>query len=115
MEFNYPLDMTRTQAFTRRADKFMDWLKREEYNTYTGPESMVNLVRLIRIIQEAFNTSMTKDDWEPFYLLFRECRLQAQDIYETEEARKVNFDQVIILLSDTLQQYKDYIPEHVLG
>jgi len=115
MEFDYPLDMTRTQAFTRRADKFIEWLKREEYSTYTGPESMVNLVRFTRIIQEAFDASMAKEDWEPFYLLFRECRLQAQDTYETEEAGKVNFDQIITLLLDILKQYKEYIPDHVLG
>lgn len=115
MEFNYPLDMTRPQALTRRANMFIEWLHREEYNTYTGPESMQNMVRLIKIIQEAFSETILVEYWLPFKRLFMECRLQLQDTYETEEVSKVNFDQVVISLIQILEQYKVYMPDHVIG
>lgn len=111
MELAYPLNMTREEALLRRADKLIEWLHRDYNATYKDEDSTDNIVRLINLIIYAFEASMPTDEWQPFFVLFKDCKHQANAFFEDEEARADNYALVIERLTAILQEYKTYISQ----
>lgn len=109
MDFHYPTDMTRQQAFIRRSEKCISILNREDIKEYQGEGSIKTLAHYIKIIIEALETSLPADEIYPFLKEFRELRKQVLDTFEDEHVAKVNYDEVVALMISTLREYKEHI------
>jgi hypothetical protein len=113
MQFTYPENMTREQALTRRANKFIEWLGRDEF-AYADDESNMHLSKLIKLIIYALETSLSKEEWQPFLNDLWECRTQLQDVFETDEIARMNYNRVVDSLCSILDAYKTAVSIQLL-
>lgn len=98
--------MTKKDALLRRANIFISWVEKRDYKTYKDDDSIDTAVRLINMIIYALEVSLPAEDWQPFLLMLKECKVQVLDTYETEEDLKLNYEQAITTLLSVLEHYK---------
>jgi hypothetical protein len=104
-EFNYPENMTKPQALTRRANKFLEWLQWPEYADYINHDTTLHLIKLTALINQALQKSMTIAQWDYFRYALLDCRYLAKDTFEDNEAERINYYLVMDLLKTTLNEY----------
>ena len=107
-----PFQQQKREALTRRANKLIEWLQRPQYAIYKGSESITNLIKVIDLIIWALERSVVEYEWKLFEHDFLECRGLVQDIFETEEAEQVAFDEALKMTIVTLRRYHDFILEY---
>ena len=107
--FDYPADMDKKQAMTRRANKLAGWLRKDEYSTYKDDKSIEHIVRFIGITTWALEKSLPDDEWAPLLLRFKTATAQILDRFETEKVAASNYKQVVNSLLNILEAYKSSI------
>lgn len=110
--FDYPENMTKQEALTRRADRFIEWLKRPEHSEYKDHSTTLNILRLIEIINWALQKSMPLKQWDHFRYLLLDARYIANDPFENQEDEKINYYRVMEILTTTLSQYREFINQN---
>lgn len=111
MEYCYPENMTRLEAFTRRSTMLIALLRRHQYAVFTGPDSVAGLIKVIKLIIWALELSLPEQEWNRYKKQFTDCTYQLQDTFETSEAEQANYERVLDTLSELLEEYRDYIQE----
>lgn len=111
MEYYYPENMTRLEAFTRRSTMFIALLRRDQYAVFTGADTVAGLIKVIKLIIWALELSLPEQEWNRYKKQFTDCLYQLQDVFETSEAEQANYERVLDTLSELLEEYRDYIQE----
>ena len=109
MPFDYPTDISREQAFLRRADKCIEIITLDGYSIYRGQHSIEKLAHLIKLIIWALEPSLPRDVTFSFLHDFKNLREQILDVFENEEIARANYVSVVAVLLETLKEYKSYI------
>lgn len=106
MEPEKSLQELKKEALLRRADKLLGWLRRPDYTDYTDHESTDRLIKFVNLTIWAFEQSITREEWKPFFEQFKEIKDVANNV---EGDEKENYYNAIALLTATLSNYKEYI------
>ena len=99
----------KTDALTRRANKLIEWLKRDQYAVYRDRNTSRQLVWLIDLIIYALELSIPKNEWLPFLKRFKVARELARYVPERENETKEFYENTVLMLIRILGKYADYI------
>ena len=108
--FDYPENMTKSQALVRRSNKLISWLRRDECAIYVDENSVVELKKLIKYIIHALEQSINPEDWREFLLLFQESRKYL--IFEQGREPEMYAEAVNALISG-LESYQGYVEDNL--
>jgi hypothetical protein len=101
--------MTKAQAMTRRANKLVGWLRREDFAEYENEDSIERMARLIKLIIYALEESLPASEWKRFLKRFKECREQILDVFETAGDARINYSRTVEALILILEDYRNYV------
>jgi len=112
MEFAYPLDMTKKEALTRRANMLIEWLRRDKYAVYVDEASVKHLKELIGIIIDVVGAALELSDADErrgFIRLFQDAR----KILTTEEGEDQEgaYNEAVAYLISSLESYRGYVED----
>ena len=97
------------QALTRRANKLIAWLQREEYAHYSSHASTTQLIKVTDLIIWALERSIPLNDWLEFDSQFKGSRFILTDTFLTEDAERETYNMARAEIISTLHSYLEFI------